>query len=343
MFSILPKDIGIDLGTANVVIYIKGQGIVLNEPSMVALKEEGKKLIPIAFGKEAKGIHGRYPIGKKFVKPMKDGVINSMLYTKEMLKYFIQSAVKIKSWFGPKIIICVPYGCTDTDRLAIQGLAESIGASDVYLIEEPIAAALGAGLPVMDPVGSMVVDIGGGTSEIGILSLGGIVYGSSIKVGGNKLDEAIINYVRKHHNLLIGEPTAEEIKMKIGAACMPEDGSDGEIMEVSGRNLLSGLPSRITLNEKQIAEALIEPVGQIVEAIKSALEVTEGELSADIFEKGITLTGGGAMLKNLDKVIRELTHLPVYIADEPLLCVIHGIEKVLSDLKTYRDVIFKQE
>lgn len=342
MFSITSKDIAIDLGTANVLVCIKDEGIVLNEPSVVALLNNNGRVVPYAFGKEAKMMLGRTPALIDVIRPMKDGVIADFKVAGEMIKYFIQSVNKTKSWFGPMIIICVPSGSTPVERKAIQEAAESSGAREVYLIEEPMAAAIGANLPVMEPVGSIIVDIGGGTAEIGILSLGGIVYGKSVRIGGDKLDEAIIAYVRKHHNLLIGEITAEKIKMTIGAACMPEDGSDGEIMEIRGRDLTNGVPREITITEKQVAESLIEPIGQIVDAIKAALESAPPELSSDIVERGVMLSGGGALLKNLDLVIRKTTGLPVHVAEAPLLCVINGIGKVLSDFKNYKSVVFKQ-
>jgi rod shape-determining protein MreB len=237
----------------------------------------------------------------------------------------------------------VPYGSTPVERKAIQEAAESSGARDVYLIEEPMAAAIGANLPVLDPLGSVIIDIGGGTAEIGIISLGGIVYGRSVRVGGDKMDEAIINYVRKYHNLLIGETTAERIKITVGAACLSSDDNEGELIEVRGRDLSSGVPREITLSERQVAESLVEPIGQIVEAVRVALESIPPELSADIVERGIMLSGGGSLIKNIDLTIKRVTGLPVYVAENPLLCVINGIGKVLSDFKTLKGVLFKQD
>ena len=343
MFSLSSKDIAIDLGTANVLVYLKDKGVVLNEPSVVALIENNGRQIPYAFGKEAKMMLGRTPALIKTIRPMKDGVIADFKVAGEMIKYFINAVNKTKSWFGPTVIICVPYGSTPVERKAIQEAAESSGTKEVFLIEEPMAAAIGANLPVLDPIGSIIVDIGGGTAEIGIISLGGVVYGRSVRIGGDKMDEAIINYVRKNHNLLIGETTAEKIKMTIGAACFPDDGKDGEVMEVRGRDLTNGVPKEIKLTEKQITEALIDPINQIIEAIRVALESAPPELSADIVERGIILSGGGSLIRNLDVAIRKATGLPVYVADDPLLCVINGIGKVLNNFKKLKNVLFKQD
>jgi rod shape-determining protein MreB len=343
VFSFTAKDIAIDLGTANLLVYLKGDGIVLNEPSIVALINNNGRKLPYAFGKEAKMMLGRTPALIETIRPMKDGVIADFKVAGEMIKYFIQVANKTKSWFGPTIIICVPYGSTPVERKAIQEAAESSGAKEVFLIEEPMAAAIGANLPVLDPIGSIIVDIGGGTAEIGVISLGGIVYGKSVRIGGDKMDEAIINYVRRYHNMLIGEMTAEKIKMTIGAACYPDDNKDGDLMEVRGRDLGSGVPREITLSERQIAESLVEPISKIVEAVKVALESVPPELSADIVEKGIILSGGGSLIKNLDLTVRMATGLPVYVAENPLLCVINGIGKVLNDFKSLKSVLFKQD
>lgn len=336
------KDISIDLGTANTLVYVKSQGIVLNEPSVVALMEENGRRFPCAFGKEAKMMLGRTPAKIDAIRPMKDGVIADFRVAGEMIKYFIEAVNKRKSWFGPLIIICVPSGSTPVERRAIQEAAESSGAREVYLIEEPMAAAIGAGLPVTEPTGSIIVDIGGGTAEIGILSLGGIVYSKSVRCGGDRLDEAIISYIRRNHNLLIGETTAERIKMTIGAACPPDGKKDGDVMEVRGRDLTNGVPKEIVLTERQIAESLAEPVSHIIDAIKAALECSPPELSSDIVERGIVMSGGSSQLKNLDKVIRKVTGLPVFVAEDPLLCVVNGTGKVLENLKMFRGVLFKQ-
>lgn len=336
------KDIAIDLGTANTLVYAKGDGIILNEPSVVAIMNNNGRRTPYAFGKEAKMMLGRTPALIEAIRPMKDGVIADFKVAGEMIRHFIYSVNKTKSWFGPMIIVCVPYGSTPVERKAIQEAAESAGAREVYLIEEPMAAAIGANLPVTEPTGSIIVDIGGGTAEIGILSLGGIVYGKSVRVGGDKMDEAIISYVRRYHNLLIGETSSERIKMTIGAACLPDGNGDGAIMEIRGRDLTNGVPREMILTEKQIAESLSEPISQIIDAIRVALESAPPELSSDIVERGIVLSGGGAMLKNLDVIVRNVTGLPVYVAEDPLLCVVNGIGKVLNNFKTFKGVLFKQ-
>lgn len=342
LFSLSSRDIAIDLGTANTLVYAKGEGVVLNEPSVVALLTENGKKIPCAFGASAKMMLGRTPNKIEAIRPLRDGVIADFKVAAEMIKYFIREVNKTRSWLGPLIIVCVPSGSTPVERRAIQDAAEGAGANEVFLIEEPMAAAIGANLPVTEPTGSMIVDIGGGTTEVGILSLGGIVYSRSVRVGGDKMDEAIISYIRRYHNLLIGESTAERIKKTIGAACPSEDG-DGLTIEIKGRDLANGIPKEMTLNERQIAESLMEPVEQIVEAIKVALECTPPELSSDIVERGIVLSGGGALLKNLDYVVRQATGLPVFVADDPLLCVVNGCGKVLENMKMFRAVLFRQD
>ena len=342
MFFLKSKDIAIDLGTANTLVYAKNEGVILNEPSVVAIVNNSGRRVPYAFGKEAKLMLGRTPALIETIRPMKDGVIADFKAAGEMIKHFIYSVNSSKSWFGPLIIICVPSGSTPVERKAIQEAAESAGAREVFLIEEPMAAAIGAGLPVTEPTGSIIIDIGGGTAEIGIISLGGMVYSKSVRVGGDKMDEAIISYVRRYHNLLIGDSTAEKIKMTVGAACMPESGKDGESMTVRGRDLTNGVPREMILTEKQISESLSEPVSQIVDAVRVALEAAPPELSSDIVERGIVLSGGSSQLKNLDMVIKSVTGLPVYVADNPLLCVVNGIGKVLCDLKTFKGVLFKQ-
>ncbi len=341
-FSFTSKDIAIDLGTANTLVYVRGQGVVLNEPSVVAVLHEGGKLVPCAFGSTAKMMLGRTPAKIDAIRPLKDGVIADFKIAAEMIKYFIREVNQAKSWLGPLIIICVPSGSTPVERRAIQDAAEGAGANEVYLIEEPMAAAIGANLPVTEPTGSMIVDIGGGTTEVGILSLGGIVYSRSVRVGGDKMDEAIIAYIRRYHNLLIGESTAERIKKTIGAACPPQEG-DGATIEVKGRDLSNGIPKEMILTERQIAESLMEPVEQIVNAIKVALECTPPELSSDIVERGIVLSGGGALLKNLDYVVRQATGLPVFVAEDPLLCVVNGCGKVLENTKMFRATLFRQD
>lgn len=341
-FSFASKDIAIDLGTANTLVYVRNQSVVLNEPSVVALVNENGKTVPCAFGATAKMMLGRTPAKIEAIRPLKDGVIADFKIAAEMIKHFIREVNQARSWLGPLVIICVPSGSTPVERRAIQDAAEGAGANEVYLIEEPMAAAIGANLPVTEPTGSMIVDIGGGTTEVGILSLGGIVYSRSVRVGGDKMDDAIISYIRRYHNLLIGESTAERIKKTVGAACPPDEG-EGQTIEVKGRDLSSGIPKEMILSERQIAESLMEPVEQIVEAVKVALECTPPELSSDIVEKGIVLSGGGALLKNLDVVIRKATGLPVFVAEDPLLCVVNGCGKVLENIKMFRATLFRQD
>ena len=335
MFS---ADMGIDLGTANTLVYVKGRGIVLNEPSVVAIHEvRGKKQV-LAVGDEAKMMLGRTPSSIRAIRPLRDGVIADFEVAEEMIKHFIRKVHNRRSFANPQIIICVPSGSTPVERRAIQGAAENAGARSVFLIEEPMAAAIGAGLPVTEPTGSMVVDIGGGTTEVAVLSLGGIVYAKSVRVGGDKMDEAIQNYIRRYHNLLIGESTAERIKKEVGCACPPEDG-EGKHLEIKGRDLTNGVPKEIVITERQIAESLAEPVSQILEAVKVALENTAPELAADIVDKGIMLTGGGALLRNLDLVLRHATGLPVTVAEDPLSCVALGTGRALEEMKTLKNLL----
>ena len=334
----LSADMAIDLGTANTLVYVKGRGIVLNEPSVVALAEvKGRKHV-LAVGDEAKMMLGRTPGNIQAIRPLRDGVIADFEVAEEMIKHFIRKVHNRGSFASPLIIICVPSGSTAVERRAIQESAEAAGARRVYLIEEPMAAAIGAGLPVTEPTGSMVVDLGGGTTEVAVLSLGGIVYARSVRVGGDMMDEAIISYIRRHHNLLVGESSAERIKKEIGCACPPENG-DGETMEIKGRDLMDGVPKEILVSQRQIAESLAEPITAIIEAVKVALEHTAPELAADIVDKGIVLTGGGAMLANLDFVLRHATGLPVSIADDPLSCVALGTGKALEETKKLRDIL----
>lgn len=344
LFGIPSADMAIDLGTANTLVYVKGRGIVLNEPSVVAMKDMGGGMVPFAFGNEAKLMLGRTPAKIDAIRPLKDGVIADFQSAEEMIKHFIHKVHNRNSFIKPRplIIICVPSGSTPVERRAIQEAAENAGAREVFLIEEPMAAAIGAGLPVTEPTGSMIVDIGGGTTEVAVLSLGGIVYARSVRVGGDKMDEAIISYIRRYANLLIGETTAEKIKKEIGAACAPENG-EGRMIEIKGRDLMNGVPKEIVLSEYQIAEALVEPVGQIIEAVKVALESTPPELSSDIVDKGIVLTGGGAQLRNLDVVLSNATSLPVFVAEESLNCVAVGSGKVLENPDLLKHVLFKQE
>lgn len=335
--GLMSADMAIDLGTANTLVYVKGKGIVLNEPSVVAITTTHGRRQVRAVGDEAKLMLGRTPGSITAIRPLRDGVIADFEVAEEMIKHFIHK-VHNRRVAAPQIIICVPSGSTAVERRAIQDSAEAAGARRVFLIEEPMAAAIGAGLPVAEPTGSMVVDIGGGTTEVAVISLGNIVYARSVRVAGDKMDDAIIAYIRRNHNLLIGESSAERIKKEIGAACQPEDG-EGLTMEVKGRDLINGVPKELIITERQIAESLAEPVGAIVEAVKVALEQTPPELAADIVDKGIVLTGGGALLRNLDHVLRYATGLPVTIADDPLSCVALGTGRALEEMKTLKDVL----
>lgn len=338
LFGFLSADMAIDLGTANTLVYVKGKNIVLNEPSVVAIAEvKGKKRV-LAVGEEAKQMLGRTPGNIQAIRPLRDGVIADFEIAEDMIKYFIRKVHNRRSFASPLIVICVPSGSTAVERRAIQESAEAAGARKVYLIEEPMAAAIGAGLPVTEPTGSMVVDIGGGTTEVAVLSLGGIVYARSVRVGGDKMNEAIIAYIRRNHNLLVGEGSAERIKEEIGSACPPEDG-EGRTMEIKGRDLMNGVPKELLISERQIAESLAEPISQIIEAVKAALEHTAPELAADIVDKGIVLTGGGALLTNMDYVLRYATGLPVSIADGPLSCVAMGTGRALEEMKKLRHVL----
>jgi rod shape-determining protein MreB len=338
MLGLLSADMAIDLGTANTVIYVKGRGIVLNEPSVVAIASVKGKRQVLAVGEEAKLMVGRTPGNIQAIRPLRDGVIADFEVTEEMIKHFIRKALNRRSFSAPQIIVCVPSGSTAVERRAIRESAESAGARRVLLIEEPMAAAIGAGLPVTEPIGSMVIDVGGGTTEVAVLSLGGIVYCRSVRVGGDKMDEAIIAYIRRNHNLLVGESSAERIKKEIGSACMPDDG-EGRIMEIRGRDLMNGVPKEIVISERQISESLAEPIGSIIEAVKVALENTAPELAADIVDNGIMLAGGGALLSNLDLVLRHATRLPISIADEPLICLALGAGRVLEEMKTLKSVL----
>lgn len=339
LFGFLSADMAIDLGTANTLVYVKGRGIVLNEPSVVAIADNRGRKQVLAVGEEAKLMLGRTPGNIAAIRPLRDGVIADFEVAEEMIKHFIRKVHNRRSFTSPMIIVCVPSGSTAVERRAIQESAESAGARKVLLIEEPMAAAIGAGLPVTEPSGSMVVDIGGGTTEVAVISLGGIVYARSVRVGGDKMDEAVISYIRRTHNLLIGESSAERIKMEIGAASPPYDGDDGPMTEVKGRELVNAVPRELRVSQREIAFALSEPVAQIVEAVKVALENTPPELAADIVDKGIVLTGGGAQLTRLDEVLRDATGLPVVVAEEPLNCVALGTGRALEELKRLRQVL----
>ena len=337
LFSWFSKDMAIDLGTANTLVYVKGEGVVLNEPSVVATVENQGRTQVLAVGNEAKQMLGRTPGKIQAIRPMKDGVIADFEVAEQMIKSFIKKVHSGRTLSNPQIVICVPTGATNVERRAIRESADAAGARRVFLIEEPVAAAIGAGLPVAEPTGSMIVDIGGGTTEVAVLSLGGVVHATSVKSAGDKFDEAIIEYMRSAHKLAIGETTAERMKKEIGSASPPEDG-DGKSMNVKGRDLITGLPKEISISQRQIAEALAEPVAQIIDTIKRALEQTPAELSADIVERGIMMTGGGSLLGNLDKVLRRATSLPVSIAEDPLLCVVIGTGKALEEKSKLSDV-----
>ena len=336
-FSIFSKDMAIDLGTANTLVYVKGEGVVLNEPSVVAIVENNGTTQVLAVGNEAKQMLGRTPGKIKAIRPMKDGVIADFEVAEQMIKSFIKKVHKGRTLSNPQIVICVPTGATNVERRAIRESADAAGARKVFLIEEPVAAAIGAGLPVAEPTGSMIVDIGGGTTEVAVLSLGGVVHAISVKAAGDKFDEAIIEYMRTTHKLAIGETTAERMKKEIGTASPPEDG-DGRSMNVKGRDLITGLPKELSISQRQISEALAEPVAQIIDTIKRALEQIPPELSADIVERGIMMTGGGSLLGNLDKVLRRATSLPVSIAEDPLLCVVLGTGKALEERSKLSDI-----
>ena len=333
MFS---NDLAIDLGTANTLVYLKSKGVVVSEPSVVAVQKDaaGQKRV-LAVGTEAKNMLGRTPGSIVAIRPMKDGVIADFDITEEMLRYFIRKVHERKALVRPRIVICVPSGITQVEKRAVKESAESAGAREVYLIEEPMAAAIGAGLPITEASGNMIVDIGGGTTEVAVISLAGIVFAKSVRVGGDKMDEAIVQYIKRKYNLLIGERTAEAIKIEIGEAYPSEQKS---FFEVKGRDLVSGIPKTQEINSDEMREALSEPVNAIVEAVRVSLERTPPELAADIVDKGIVLAGGGALLRNLDILLREETGLPVVIAEDPLSCVAIGSGKILDEIDLLRQV-----
>ncbi|MBO3445676.1 rod shape-determining protein [Clostridium sp. CCUG 7971] len=330
----MTKDMGIDLGTANTLVYIKGQGIVVREPSVVAIRDDSKEVL--AVGEEAKRMIGRTPGNIVAIRPMKDGVIADFDVTQSMLSYFIQKAAAKKGVVSPRIAICVPFGVTEVEKRAIEEAARQAGARDAYLIEEPMAAAIGAGLRVEEPEGNMVVDIGGGTTEIAIISLGGIVTAKSIRIGGDEFDESIVSYVKKEYNLAIGERTAEDVKINIGSTFKDDQETN---MQIRGRDLISGLPKTVEINSTEVRGALKEPINSIVDAIKSTLEKTPPELASDIMENGIMLTGGGALLRGLDKLVKQETGMPVQIAEDPLDCVALGTGKSVEDQEIFEKVL----
>lgn len=333
-FSIFSNDLGIDLGSANTLVYTKGAGIVINEPSVVAIQRDSGAVL--AVGEEAKLMIGRTPGNIAAIRPMRDGVIADFDITENMLRYFIAKALKSRHFIKPRVVVGIPSGVTEVEKRAVIDATLQAGAREAYLIEEPMAAAIGAGLEVYEPAGNMIVDIGGGTTEVAVISLGGIVTSRSIRIGGNEMDEAISYYVKKEYNLMIGERTAEEIKIEIGSAVLDKD---IENMSVRGRDLVTGLPKTISITAKEINGALEETVNNIIDAIKTTLEKTPPELSADIMDRGIAMTGGGSLLTGLDKKVNQETGMPVHIADEPMNCVVMGTGKVLEELDTLKRVL----
>ena len=333
MFS---NDLSVDLGTANTLVYVRGKGIVLNEPSVVAIRKGTNETL--AVGEEAKRMLGRTPGNIVAIRPMKDGVIANFEVAEAMLRYFIRKIHNRRSFVRPRIIICVPSGITQVEKRAVRDSAQQAGAREVYLVEEPMAAAVGANLPIEEPSGNMIVDVGGGTTEVAVISLAGIVYSLSVRVGGDEMDEAIIQHVKRKYNLLIGERTAEEIKMKMGSAY---PFSEPRSMDVKGRDLVAGIPKTVTVNDEEIRECLGETVTTIVETVKTSLEQTPPELAADIVDRGIFLAGGGSLLAGLDQLLREETKLPVFYAEDPLTCVARGSGKMLDQLHLLRQVSLK--
>jgi len=333
LLKYLTNDIAIDLGTVNTLVYVKGKGIVVNEPSVVAVRKNEREIV--AFGREARDMVGRTPEEIVTVKPLRDGVIADFEFAEEMIRHFIKQAQSPR-FVRPVIVISVPSGITEVEKRAVRDSAEHAGAREVYLLEEPMAAAIGVGLPIDQPVGSMIVDIGGGTTEVAVIALSGIVTEMSIRIAGNEMDEAIIQYLKRKYNLLVGEMTAEYIKCTIGSAAPYKE--KGTLM-VKGRDLMAGIPKTVEVTSGEIQEALAEPVKAIVEAVRLTLEKTPPELSADILDRGIILTGGGALLKGLDERLREETNLPVSVAEDPLTCVVKGTGKVLDNIDAYSDIL----
>ena len=335
-WGLLSNDLAIDLGTATTLVYVRGQGIVVNEPSVVAIRKDhlGAKKI-LAVGNEAKKMLGRTPANIVAIRPIKDGVIADFEVTEAMLSYFIKVVHKRKSFVRPRVIVSVPSGITPVEKRAVRESAELAGAREIYLIEEPMAAAIGAGLPVSEPIGNMIVDIGGGTTEVAVISLSGIVYSQSVRVAGDKMDEAIVQYVKRKYNMLIGERTAELIKITIGTA-YPE--KEIKTVDIKGRDLVTGIPKTLEISSEEVMQAIAEPVNAILNAVKIALERTPPELASDIVDRGIVLAGGGALLKNLDKLLREETGLPIIVAESPLTAVVLGAGKALEELDLLREI-----
>lgn len=336
LLGVFSTDLAIDLGTANTCVYVKGHGLVLREPSVVAVKRDnrGNKVV-LAVGHDAKRMLGRVPGNIEAIRPMKDGVIADFEVTEAMLRHFISKAHKSNHFVHPRVMICVPTGVTQVEKRAVKESAQSAGAREVYLIEEPMAAAIGANLPITEPISNMVVDIGGGTTEVAVISLAGIVYSRSVCVGGDKMDEAIMTHVKRKYNLLIGETSAEDIKIKIGSA-YPLDPE--ETLEIKGRDLLDGIPKNITITSEEIRKSIAEQVDSIVQAVRIALEQTPPELAADIVDRGIVLTGGGALLKGLDQLLRDQTNLPITVVDDPLSTVVMGTGKALDNINILKNV-----
>ena len=336
LLGVFSTDLAIDLGTANTCVYVKGHGLVLREPSVVAVKRDnrGNKVV-LAVGHDAKRMLGRVPGNIEAIRPMKDGVIADFEVTEAMLRHFISKAHKSNHFVHPRVMICVPTGVTQVEKRAVKESAQSAGAREVYLIEEPMAAAIGANLPITEPISNMVVDIGGGTTEVAVISLAGIVYSRSVRVGGDKMDEAIMTHVKRKYNLLIGETSAEDIKIKIGSA-YPLDPE--ETLEIKGRDLLDGIPKNITITSEEIRKSIAEQVDSIVQAVRIALEQTPPELAADIVDRGIVLTGGGALLKGLDQLLRDQTNLPITVVDAPLSTVVMGTGKALDNINILKNV-----
>ena len=336
IFGWFSTDLAIDLGTANTLVYVKGEGVVCNEPSVVAVQNDSRNSRRVlAIGAEAKKMLGRTPGSIIAIRPLRDGVIADFEITENMLRYFIQKAHHRKMLVRPRIVICVPSGVTPVEKRAVREAAESAGAREVYLIEEPMAAAIGAGLPVTEPTGNLIVDIGGGTTEVAVISLSGVVFSRSVRVAGDKMDEAILQHIKRKYSLLIGERTAELIKIAIGSAY---PGNEIQIMEIRGRDLVAGVPKTIEINNEEIREALMDPVYHVVESVRIALERTPPELASDILDKGLVLAGGGALLRNLDVLLREETGVPVTLADDPLTAVVMGAGKVLDELSLLSDI-----
>ncbi len=335
LLGIFSTDMAIDLGTANTLVYVKGRGIVANEPSVVAVQHTRDVKKIVAVGSEAKHMCGRTPMGISAIRPMKDGVIADFEMAEEMLRFFIEKVHNRRTLVRPRVIVCVPFGITEVEKRAVRESAESAGAREVYLVTEPMAAAIGAGLPITEACGSMIVDIGGGTTEVAVISLKGIVYSQSVRVGGDKMDEAVANYVKRSYNLAIGERTAEQLKISLGTAM-----SNGEnhTVEITGRDLVGGLPKTVEVSQEEIREALAEPVKQIVEVVRQVLERTPAELASDIVDRGITLAGGGSLLRNLDSLINQMTGLPVVLAEDPLTAVVMGSGRILDNLEDLKDV-----